>query len=312
MTMPRTNPALDAAYADFEPSLADINTAALNALAKPTGLKGIGGTLEGDLGSDPDLFIPYLIAMDTLNFQFWRGYGADFVRYQHEGQQGALAMQAAFQRAWLAELPPGPGAASLERSATAARELRARIEAGGLAAIFGDIPAPEKRVELLLEVLNPMALIQAAQAIRARCERDSALGWRDALGLSLVFPQSYADRYLKKAQLTMMFIAGQWQQATGVRIALDVSAAADYQLPKVLASLGLLTYSAKLKAQIDAGKCIKRGSAEERAIRAATVLACQALCSHFACGVAEVDFWLWSNRNADKAVLYHRTVTTDY
>lgn len=307
-----SNPALDAAYEDFDPSLVDIDTAKLTSLALPKGLQGISGTLDGELGSDPDIFIPYLTVMNTQNWRFWEVRSGEFVRYEHEGKQGALAMQAAFQTAWMAAMPQEPSMAPLGRSMTAVQALRERVAAGGLADIFGDIPAPKQRVELLLEVLNPDRLAPLAQAFKQSCTRDAALSWRQAAELSQAFPLGYADRYLKKAQLTMMFIAGQWMQATGTRISLDLTAAADYQLPKVLASLGLLFYSPELKATIDAGKPVKRNSREELAIRAATVLAVQQLCRHFGCLVEEADFWLWLNRNVDKKALFHRTVTTDY
>lgn len=307
-----TNPALDAAYADFDPCLVDIDTSKLNSLPFPKGLQGIGSSLDNEVGSDPDLFIPYLVAMNVLNFQFFDIRDGKFLRYEHEGKQGALAMQAAFHKAWASGLTLEPVMHPLGRSMTAATLLRERIVAGEIENIFGPISAANKRVELLLEVLTPAILQPRSQTLKLRCARDANLSWRDAVELTYAFPLGYGDRYLKKAQLTLMFIAGQWKQATGTRISLDVTAAADYQLPKVLASLGLINYAPALQERIKAGKPIKKGSIEERAIRAATILAVQQLCCHFGCLVEEVDFWLWMNRNVDKTALFHRTETTDY
>ena len=52
-------------------------------------------------------------------------------------------------------------------------------------------------------------------------------------------------------------------------------------------------------------------SKEEKAIRAATILACEELAIKTGAKPAEIDFWLWSRRNtADKP--FHLTYTTAY
>lgn len=307
------NPALTAAYEDFDPGLVEVNDKAISELALPAGLKGIGGSLEGELGQDPDLFIPYIVAMNPLNFQFFDVQAnGDFVRYEHGGKVGALAMQDAFLGAWQFAMQGLEHLTSRERSLAAASRLLHRIEAEGIPSVFGPIPAPQKRLNVLRESLEPERLRAATVALRARLERHSALGWTDAVELGNAFQTGYADRYLKKAQLTMMFLGGQWKQATGNHVSLDVTAAADYQLPKVLRALGLLIYSPEVAATVDAGGLIARDSAKERAIRAATILACDQLRVRFQCLIEEVDFWLWLNRNADKTALFHRTLTTDY
>jgi hypothetical protein len=205
------------------------------------------------------------------------------------------------------ELPP------FVRSLAAASMLRDKVERKGVAFMFGDIPAAETRKELLLEVLEPSYLGGAAAHIIHRCRERKVLHWFEAQRLADVFPKAYGDRYLKKAQLTLMFIAGQWMATGGDAIQLeDISAAADYQLPKVLRSLGLLQYSEVLATAIDQGQEIVSDSTEERAIRAATIFACDTLTEQFGCTIAQVDFWLWLMRNSAKTAEFHRTFTTDY
>lgn len=110
-----------------------------------------------------------------------------------------------------------------------------------------------------------------------------------------------------------MFIAGEWNaQHPELACALDVTAAAVYQLPKVLRTLGILRYSEILAQSVDSETPIAKEGAEERAIRAATIIACDLLATHFGCSIAEVDFWLWLNRNQSHDAKFHLTFTSAY
>lgn len=93
---------------------------------------------------------------------------------------------------------------------------------------------------------------------------------------------------------------------------MDVSVAADYQLPKVLRHLGVLTYSPKVAGLVDNELPIVSGSPEERAIRAATVLGAEELAKHLGLSIPQLDSWLWLQRNAAKAAKFHLTETTYY
>lgn len=302
------NPVLAVANEDYDPYLVRVDERAVFALDVPSGLQGLGSTLgDSPLATTPRVFAPYFIAMNTMNYMFWNvAQDGSFTRYSLNGKVGALAMQDAFHAAWLA-----CGGDKHPEKATMA--LAARVQAEGVGFLFGDIPSADTRRELLLEVLDPAKLMAAGNYLADRVLNTGSLGWGDAQLLAYLFPRSYGDSYLKKAQLTLMFIAGEWNaQKPVLPCVLDVTAAADYQLPKVLRTLGLLEYSGEAAKAVDAGVLVPENGVVERAIRAATVLACEQLAEHFKCTIAEVDFWLWLNRNKDRDAKFHLTITTAY
>lgn len=309
------NPVYLAAQQDYRHDLVALNMQALEALPRPAGVESLGNTLAGSiLDAMPHTFVPYFIVMNSLNYQFWDLHPTQgFTRYSHNGAVGALAMQNSFRDAWVAAIGPDGASLPLRAQSDAIAQLAARIRAEGVQFIFGDIPQAASRRELLLEVMERTKLSAVSEYLANRVMNTGSLGWGDAQLLAYLFPKAYGDRYLKKAQLTLMFIAGQWNaMKPATPCALDVTAAADYQLPKVLRVLGLLDYAPELAAKVDQGQLIDADSREERAIRAATVLACRDLAEHFGCTIAELDFWLWQNRNAARDAQFHLTVTTDY
>jgi hypothetical protein len=315
MTLDKNHPVRAVAIQDYRPFIASVNDAVIAGLPRPNDLQRMGSTLEGTvLHGRPEAYVPYFIVMDVLNYQFWDiDAEGSFVRYGHNGAVGAMAMQAAMRQLWETALD---GALEQGLSLRAQVErvvavLRHRIETEGVGFFLGDIPAAESRCALLLEALDVEKLVAISEFLVARVKGTGELGWADAQMLAYLFPQCYADRYLKKAQLTLMFIAGEsWSWDVPCR--LNVTAAADYQLPKVLRSLNILNYSADLAESIRTRRRIKKDSVEERAIRAATIIACDRLAEHFGVTIEEIDFWLWVNRNVDREALFHLTETTDY
>ena len=313
-----TNPAYQAARADYRPDMVGLARDAIAALAVPADLKGLGDSLgDSPLAGNIYAYAPYFVAMNSLNYQFWDldDKGA-MIRYGHNGAIGAMGMQAGFHNAWMSA--PGMCAdkephVALFRASACAQWLGRRVAAEGVAFMLGDIPEQNSRCAILAEVLDDKKLMSVSHYLASVVEKTGQLSWRDAQVLADNFPGAYGDPYLKKAQLTLMFIAGQWNATHPDQpCTLDVSAAADYQLPKVLRTLGLLHYSPAMAKLVDEGESISAGSAEERAIRAATVLACQALSEQFGRSIAEVDFWLWLNRNVDRDAKFHLTRTTNY
>ena len=312
----KSNPVLQIADADYQPALVAIDSAAISQ-CKPAGaLKSIGATLPRDSVALSHEGVPYFIAMTALNFQFWEiTDSGEFVRYRHNDLEGALAMQAAFLAAWesVAQRAEQAGrAGDIQFIATGAKHL---FGTETLTSVFGDIPAIGKRAKLLLEVLQGFGekLEDVSSIIldSLRCRRE--LGWEHAQLLAQAFPESYGDDYLKKAQLTLMFIAGQWNESHPDQpCRLDVTVAADYQLPKILRAMGILKYSPSMAATVDGKQLIEPETIAERAIRAATVLACEQLAEHLGCTVAEVDFFLWVNRNKAREAQFHLTRTTAY
>jgi hypothetical protein len=240
------------------------------------------------------------IALSAINHQFWdldeRG---QFVRYTHHGAVGALAMSQAFQRAWQSP-------ANLLFSI---REGHA-LTPGGVALIFGDIPAPEGRRAILNEVLGSSQLAHAVRVMRLVAHNGDPFDADLAEMLAEMFPLAFGDPLLKKAQLAVSLI---WREARarGHTNTCTLTAFADYQIPNVLRALGGLTYAVDLAATIDAGHLIEPDSTDERAIRAASILAVETLAESQGVAVADVDFWLWQQRGAARTP-FHRTRTTLY
>jgi hypothetical protein len=83
-------------------------------------------------------------------------------------------------------------------------------------------------------------------------------------------------------------------------------------MPRVMRSIKVLRFAPGLAAKIDSQSLLLRDSAEERAIRAATVLGAQMLARHVGVSEHAMVNVLWQNRHACGAIPYHLTVTTDY
>lgn len=317
MNHQNTNPVILVAAQDYDVSLVKVNEEAIEKLARPDDLQTLGESLaDSPLARRPAAFIPYFIVMNVLNYQFWdMDEMGSFQRYSNNGLIGAMAMQKGMLEQWCAAIGGAEGACLETRVQIdrAVASLRARIENEGVQFILGDIPASQSRKDLLLEVLDAGKLTAAAEYLYSRARDTAELGWGDAQLLAYLFPQCYGDRYLKKAQLTLMFIAAEMNAAKPAqRIRLDVTAAADYQLPKVLRSLGILEYSEELSILVDGQHLIEVDDRYEKAIRAATVFACGLLAKHFGATIEEIDFWLWMNRNRAREAQFHLTFTTAY
>jgi len=86
---------------------------------------------------------------------------------------------------------------------------------------------------------------------------------------------------------------------------------ADYQIPKVLHSLGIIEYSSELENKIQNDYILQENSKEELAIRAATVKACKIISENNNITPGELDYFLFSNRN-DIEEKHHLCYTTNY
>lgn len=253
-----------------------------------TNLEGCSGTL-GEAAQ-------FAIAMNSINYMFWsKSETGEFVRYQNNGAIGALAMTEAFKNAW--ETPNSP--IDNARKGTP-------LTSADVVGMFGDIPDPTSRAEILNEVLCGGALQRIAQEI----EEDNVFNTQLASRLASVFPQAYGDEVLKKSQLA---VSGIWREARlrGFEGECDLTAFADYQIPNVLRALGILQYNDELARKIDQGDLIVENSPEERAIRAASILAIEDLSQAQGVSVADVDFWIWLKRKEPKTP-FHLTSTTAY
>ncbi len=94
---------------------------------------------------------------------------------------------------------------------------------------------------------------------------------------------------------------------------------ADYELPRALRGLGIVTLSSSLQSKIDSGQLIPKGSPEEVEIRAATVYtarliedAINSINPQANVNALHIDYLLWSDGRKHKALRHHLTVTTAY
>ncbi|MBI3633051.1 MAG: hypothetical protein HY226_02050 [Candidatus Vogelbacteria bacterium] len=97
-----------------------------------------------------------------------------------------------------------------------------------------------------------------------------------------------------------------------------LTAFADYKVPQILHTLGLIEYSDRLTSKIRVLTEIKAGSREEIEIRAATIWAVEYLRREMKklgknMFAFEIDWILWNNaKNEDMALPYHHTKTVFY
>ncbi|MBA44302.1 MAG: hypothetical protein CMF62_09930 [Magnetococcales bacterium] len=181
-----------------------------------------------------------------------------------------------------------------------------------LAKYVADMPNAESRLDILeevgnyekfcTEVYNPLLLSGTASTELAS-------------KMAAAFPKAFADPFLKKAQLVLGLIVTNFAPRK-IAIKPDLTAYSDYRVPQVLRHLGIITYSDELAQKVDNGELIASGSAEEKAIRAMTILACARLAAESGLTDMEIDSWLFEqSRDEDfqkNAKPFHLTKTTDY
>lgn len=241
------------------------------------------------------------IAMNSINYMFWDKVDDEFIRYQRHGVVGALAMTQAFQDAW-----DEPTSAISQ-----ARFTKTPLTLADIESIFGDIPNPQSRVDVLNEVLLSDRLDQLSEEMQYMQQSNHGVfNTSIAARIADAFPLAYGDEVLKKAQLA---VSGIWRdaRARGFTGDCELTAFADYQIPNVLRALGVLDYSDELAQKIEQGQLIDENSVEERAIRAASILAIEQIAQQQNVSVADVDYWVWLKRKEPQTP-FHLTKTLTY
>ena len=287
------------AHMCFKPELVDINAAKLAELSPPAGaMSPMKAELIGKpMGRSLTDAIKYLIVLNSLNYRFWSLEAGNFFRYEVLGAVGAMGMRKAFIAAWGDDATP----------ATMRKALLGRT----IEEVFGDIPDPESRREILMEVLDETRLDRAADALVTQISLSGAVTVDSAALLANLFPFAYSDTYLKKAQLALAEIAGHCFEA-GIAVKPTLTVFADYQVPRVLRALGVLKYSSALSDLVDNQKLLTKYGTEEEAIRAATILAGEQIAERFSVDPSVVDNYLWTHRALAGKAPFHLTETTEY
>jgi putative queuosine salvage protein len=226
----------------------------------------------------------YILVLDTVNFSFWGGEGGGY-------RQLAERLRDAFDA--------GDPLWSPER-------LRA-VTAGDLRSLLGGFPMLEERAAALRE-------LGAAAGDLTSLIAATAAGTAQNLAGKL---RSYDDRpFFKRAQIVPADLWG-----SGARSFDDLAALtcfADYKLPQLLRHFGAIAYSDRLARLVDGWVELAPGSQEEREIRAATVVAVEALRDQLAAAgrellAVEVDWLLWNRSQGLFPVRpYHRVRTVFY
>jgi len=132
-------------------------------------------------------------------------------------------------------------------------------------------------------------------------------GWLEYLVRA--FPGYGKDLFLKRA---FLFIMEMYRRCRLFKEEIGrIPVPADYQIPKMLRSLGCLSYTHPLQLSVEDGRLIPEGSSMEIEIRAATIVACSKIAKITHCSCEVVDTYLFSKRNECKDP-FHLTVTTSY
>lgn len=254
--------------------------------------------LNGAITSTGAGALSFLIIMTALNYRFWEVQGNEIRRYSHRGKTGARALWAAFEDAW-----------GLDSVSPIAFERRLADQ--GVEGLFGEIPDPASRDAILRELLSG-DIVGVSAALSARIDAAHSVTVADASALAEELPMAFGDPYLKKAQLALSMYSAFLRHCGTETDATDLTAFADYQVPRVLRALGILRYSDDLAERVDSGMLLPNASREERAIRAATILACERIAAHCQASAADVDSLLWSSQEVAADSRFHLTLTTWY
>jgi hypothetical protein len=289
---------LDRATADLRQDIVAIDDEKIAATPwPPEAAEPMRVTIEGPPGATPMAALSFLVAMGSINYRFWTltEHGT-LARYRYLRNSGARALWAAFERAW------GQSAAA----------FAARLRSQPFEMLFGDIPDKESRIEILTEILKEDRLNEVCTEIHHHIRSRGSVLVMHAELLAKAFPVAFGDPYLKKAQLALSAYAGYLRSAGKEIDVSDLTAFADYQVPRVLRALGILKYSSALRVKVDTALYLQRESIEERAIRSATVLACEKIASHIGGTAADVDHLLWQSQDVAGDARFHLTQTTWY
>jgi hypothetical protein len=168
-------------------------------------------------------------------------------------------------------------------------------------------PHAEARTRHLMELLSPL------EGVTVHGVADKVLGTASmAEVLEIVirnFPGFAGDPFGKRIILFAMQAhrrLGLWDEEVST-----LPVAADYQQPRLLRHHGILRYQPELAAAVDAQRLIPAGSQEECEIRAATVIACDAVAKAAGLRPSDIDAYLWLRRD-EPTKPFHLTMTTHY
>lgn len=286
---------------DYDPALVIIDETILGSIAWPSSASSpMKLNIHGEKGVDAPSALAFLVAMSSINYRFWKlSPEGHLTRYHYADKTGARALWMAFESAWGHE------------EASPSRFIR-RFQDEGFHALFGDMPGEKERIAILSEVLAGDSLQSLCVSMSESVLYSSEVCVEHARQLASAFPMAFGDPYLKKAQLALSLFAAYLRVLSGNIGASDLTAFADYQVPRVLRALGILQYSDQFAKNVDSLQIIAQGSPEEKAVRAATILACEEIAKVVGGTAADVDNLLWQSQDIAGDWAFHLTDTTWY
>lgn len=271
---------------------------------------------------EEELTSRYLLVLDALNFCFWPPAGFPkplpgkerWVVRGPEGERltGYYALSFALRR--LAQESP----------AFFSSEHLAKVTEGEVREVLGEIPLPSWRARALQEVGQALLRFGSARHFLAQA-RGSAARLVELLTAHLpMFRDAalYSGRWIPFCKRAQILVADLWGtfEGKGLGAFQDLpwlTAFADYKLPQILWTQGVLRFSPGLAARIKAGELISWGSPAEVEIRALTVLAVEKLVEKLREKGREilafqVDWLLWNLAQRGLSLPHHRTLTWAY
>ncbi len=259
----------------------------------------------------------YVLLLDALNFCFWADPGEVRWEVEYRGQRynGYKALSIALRRAvemgipvldasWLAQITP-------EQMASVLRGAQGEIP------MMADRVANAREVGTVLSArwdgrFEKMALAAkgSAEAFVSLVEQELS-SFRDVAEYD-----GKAVRLLKRAQILVVDLFGTFHgQGPGALSGLEnLTAFADYKIPQILRTLGVLVYSPELSALVDTKTHIPAGSGMEVEIRAGMIWAVEELRQATGLKAYEIDWFLWNEgqQPVPGEQPYHRTRTIFY
>lgn len=258
--------------------------------------------------------INFLLVLDSISFSYW-GNPKWAVEYKGEIFDGAWGMIASLGRAIENKVP----ILNMKCLSNLNEKEFEKMTKGNV-----KIPLFKERVEILKEIGTIVTEKFGGDFsnLLKKSENDAV----KLLNLIITNFPSFEDSYLyhgkriyfyKRAQLLVSDI----HQMLNLRLKNinQLTACADYKLPKVLRQLGILEYSGELASKIDNKIELPKGSEEEIEIRASTIWANELIKKELKKKIPKIDtihindhLWLLGQTKSDKDKPYHLTRTIAY
>jgi hypothetical protein len=258
--------------------------------------------------------ISFLLVLDSISFSYW-GNPKWSVKYKGEIFDGAWGMITSLGKAVENKVP----ILNMRYLSKINEKYFEKITQGNV-----KIPLFEERVEILKEIGT--IVTEKFQGDFSNLIKKSENDAIKLLNLIITNFPSFEDSCLylgkriyfyKRAQLLVSDI----HQMLDLKLKNinQLTACADYKLPKILRQLGILEYSEELENKIDNKIELPRGSEEEIEIRAGTIWANEFIKKELKKKIPKINtihindhLWLLGQTKSEKDKPYHLTRTTAY